>query len=267
MDRHIHDFYRQCSDDTPAGHYHSVICLKGTKRLTWAQLLEKCPTLCRGWFELAQLSSADKIEFIREFWHSKLPFQPGVAVFLDKFFFRIDDITVYIVQPKFDDPYEAHLVYSLKDGNGFFRGHCPASESDILSLKQSFPEILFPEEYIAFLQIHNGFSKTTDTGILKANQVKENYTFLQSVIASKDDVVKCGDRPIDPGHLIPFYKSFGMPFFQCFFTEWYPRNEMGNVYYSSDENTISDLSIKESSTENLAFTTFAKWLTFYLEAL
>lgn len=270
MDKHIHDFYRCCSDDTPIGHFHAVISLHENKhenKASWEELHRKCPKLCRGWFELAALPPADRIEFTKEFWASQLPFQPGMAVLLEKFFSSIDDIRVFIVQAKFDDPFEAHLVYSLKEGNGFFRGCCPANESDLTLLKQDFPDIIFPEEYLAFLKIHNGFSKTTDSGILKTSEVKENYNYLQSLIASKEEVLKSGNDAIDPLHLIPFYKSFDMPFFQCFYSDWYPRTEMGNVYYSSETNTISDLSHKESSTENMAFTTFAKWLMFYLEAV
>lgn len=266
MDRHIRNFYRECSDDTPRGHFHSVIDIKKEKNYLWAELVEKCSNLCKGWFELAQLSTQDRIDFTREFWLSKLPFHPGMALFLDKFFSRIDDITPYLVQPASDAPFEAHLVYSLKKGNGFFRGLSPAQEPDLQLLKQQFTGVIFPEEYLAFLQIHNGFCKTTDSGILKAEQVKETYTFLQNLIASKEGIIKSGKKPIDPVKLIPFYQSFGMPFFQCFYTEWYPNNEMGNVYYSHVTNGISNL-LEKSSVQNLAFTTFANWLMFYLEEL
>lgn len=267
MDRHIQDFYRQCSDDTPTGHFHSVICVKKDKGISWEEYLKKCPVLCRGWYELALLSPADRIEFTKEYWLSKLPFQPGIAVYLETFFSRIDDITTFLVQPKFDDPYQAHLVYSLREGNGFFRGNCSASEESINVLKQTFSGTIFPEEYLAFLQIHNGFSKTTDTGLLKIDEMKPTYDYLQQLIASNEGVVKSGEKAIDPLCLIPFYKSFGMPYYQCFYTEWFPSNEMGNVYYSNEGNSISNLSIKESSVENMAFTTFAKWLMFYLEGM
>lgn len=268
MDRHIQDFYRKCSDDTPAGHFHSVICLRKEKGTSFESLVEKCPTLCRGWYELDRLSAADRIEFTKEFWISKLPFQPRMDVFLEKFFSRIDDISTYLVQSKFDDPYEPHLVYSLKEGNGFFRGHSGATEGSLLALKQAFPEVIFPEEYLAFLQIHNGFCKTTDSGIIKLEEVKPTYDYLQKLIASKEEVIKAGAEVINPLKLIPFYMSFGMPFFQCFYTEWYPKSEMGNVYYSGSTNSISNLrAIKKSSDENMAFTTFANWLMFYLEAL
>ena len=58
-----------------------------------------------------------------------------------------------------------------------------------------------------------------------------------------------------------------MPFFQCFWLEWYPEDEMGNVYYSGVANTISDLAAKATSAENMAFPTFTDWLMFYLETI
>lgn len=267
MDKHIQDFYRHSSDDAPTGHFHEVKCLQKEKGLKWEELKDLAPDLCRGWYELAQLKAADRVEFSKEYWLSKLPFQPGLSKFLDKFFSTIDDVRVYIVQPQFDDPFEAHLVYSLRQNDGFFRGLSGAKEKDFQALQQEFPKIIFPEDFFAFLQIHNGFSKTTDSGILKTSEISENYNYLQKLIGSKEGLLKSGDYPIDPKNLIPFYKSFGMPFFQCFYTEWYPRNEMGNVYYSNVTNTISNLSQKESSVENMAFTTFDKWLMFYLEAI
>lgn len=266
MDQYIHDFYKQYQDDTATGRFHEVILLQQDNKYPWEQLQVKCPDLCRGWFELASLSKEDRIEFTKEFWISKLPFQPGMAGYLDTFFSRIEDIYVYIVQSKFDDPIEAHLVYSLKGGNGFFRGNSPAKESDLTALKAHFNKCIFPEEYLAFLQIHNGFSKTTDSGILSAAEVENNFIFLQGLIGSKETVLKSGDKNVDPLNLIPFYKSFNLPFFQCFYTEWFPRDEMGNVYYSSDANIISDLS-QRASADNMAFTTFSRWLVFYLEAI
>lgn len=267
MDKHIQDFYRSPAENAPTGHFHDVKCLQKDKGLLWKDLKVLAPDLCRGWYELSQLKAVDRVEFSKEYWLAKLPFQPGLASFFEKFFSGIDDVRVYIVQPKFDDPYEAHLVYSLKQNEGFFRGLSGATEKDFHRLQHQFPKIIFPEDFFAFLQIHNGFSKTTDSGILKTSEIKPNYEFLQKLIGSKEGLLKSGDYPIDPKNLIPFYKSFGMPFFQCFYTEWYPRNEMGNVYYSNLTNTISNLSQKGSSTENMAFTTFDRWLMFYLEAI
>jgi hypothetical protein len=58
-----------------------------------------------------------------------------------------------------------------------------------------------------------------------------------------------------------------MPFYQCFWAEWYPEQEMGNVYYSGESKTISDVFGSFSSSETMAFTTFTDWLMFYLERI
>ena len=72
---------------------------------------------------------------------------------------------------------------------------------------------------------------------------------------------------INPHSLIPFYESFGMPFYQCFYKDWYPETEMGNIYYSGNTNTISDVKNKDPSSEAMAFSTFSDWLIFYLETI
>jgi hypothetical protein len=71
--------------------------------------------------------------------------------------------------------------------------------------------------------------------------------------------------PVNPKSVIPFYESFGIPFYQCFWGEWYPQQEMGNVYFSHTTKTISDVGGTDSSAESMAFQTFVEWLMFYLE--
>ncbi len=49
--------------------------------------------------------------------------------------------------------------------------------------------------------------------------------------------------------------------------EWFPKGEVGNVYYSGSDNAISDYHNNLSWSENLAFPTFLDWLIFYLDAM
>jgi hypothetical protein len=70
-----------------------------------------------------------------------------------------------------------------------------------------------------------------------------------------------------PKSLIPFYESFGQPFFQCFWGDWYPDQEMGNVYYSNATKKILVSNKKDDCLETMAFETFTDWLVFYLEKL
>lgn len=267
MDQHVYEYYRQSSEETSQGHFHSVIELNQSSNLRWEDVRSKIPALCKGWFELSRLSVRDRLDFIKEFWLSKLPYHPRLTTFLDRFFSNLDDVGIFLVQRKFDDPYVAHMVYSLKGERGFFRGLCPITENETLKLKTDFTFAIFPADYIAFLQIHNGFTKTTDTGLIPSGGMRAAYEQFQTLVGSKSGMVTCDGKPVDPQTLIPFYDSFGMPFFQCFWSDWYPEDEMGNVYYSGVANTISTVAAKGAGAENMSFATFTEWLMFYLEMI
>ncbi len=265
MQHHIKEYYKQSSGDTGKGKFHKVIHINEANELLWEEIQELAPSLPRGWFELAHLKPSDRLEFTRDFWIAKLPYHPPLQEFLTKFFQSLEDIYIFLVQQKFDDPFDAHLVYGLKKDAGFYKGHPPILEKDVLHLKAEFSEIIFPKDYIAFLQIHDGFCKTTDcTGVFKSTSIKSTYERLQESIAKLEkETTGANGVSINPLSLIPFYESFGMPFFQCFFKDWYPEDEMGNVYYSGNNNTISDI----KSSETMAFPTFSDWLIFYLETI
>lgn len=267
MDIHVQEYYCRASDDSPKGCFRSVLALHEHPEITWEAISKQCPDLTKGWYELARLNSKDRIEFTRDFWLSKLPYTPGLDKFLMKFFSMLDDIGVFIVQRKFDDPYEAHLVYSLKGNIGFYRGRSPVDEVQIPHIQKLFSDYMLPSDYLAFLRVHNGFSKSSDcTGVCNSNDLLRLYEFFQDFIQQGDNtVMTTSGTPINPKSLIPFYESFGMPFFQCFWAEWYPDNEMGNVYYSGMTNTISDIKAVAPGIETMAFATFLDWLMFYLE--
>lgn len=269
MDSHIKEFYCQYSEQNPNGQFHKVISLNDGPDLDWPSVKKKVPSICKGWYELAHLSPKDRIDFNCEFWLSKLPYQPNLQEFVQRFFGSLDDICIYLTQKKYDDPFEAHLVYSLKDNSGFYSGSVPITEEEMMALQSEFPEFIFPTDYLAFLQIHNGFCKTTDcTGIIKSRKMRASYKeFQKQLVDTKEELKTTSGRIImDPRSLVPFYESFGMPFYQCFWNDWYPVNEMGNVYFSGVNNTISDvLPGEKGGAEVLAFPTFTDWLMFYLE--
>jgi SMI1 / KNR4 family (SUKH-1) len=268
MDHHIKEFYCQSGDDSSRGSFHKVISLHDSKDLDWDTVVAFVPKLSKGWFELAHLPVHDRIEFTRDFWMAKLPYHPYLANFLTRFFDSLDDICVFVFQKKFDDPFEVNLVYSLKDNAGFFRGTLPASDHEIEELQRLFPEYPLPADYKAFLQIHNGFCKTTDcTGISSSTQVEEIYNNFQAMFETEGPLNTNRGSLVNPKTLIPFYESFGMPFFQCFWAEWYPENEMGNVYYSGLTRTIFDVESSDPSSESMAFPTFIDWLMFYMERI
>ncbi|MEC7840038.1 MAG: SMI1/KNR4 family protein [Chlamydiota bacterium] len=268
MDYHFKEFFHEFSEDLPTGNFHKVIALHEAPDITWKSISEQVPSLSRAWFELAQLTKQDRIEFLNEYWQSKLPYHHNLSDFLTNFFGRLDEIGIFITQKKFDDPFEAQLVYSLTGDSGFYRGAPPASEVEIQELQASFSDVILPQDYLTFLQIHNGFFKTTDsTGLTTALEMKKCYDDFQEMFKDQGTIYTQNNQPVNPNTLIPFYKSFGMPFYQCFWSEWYPENEMGVVYFSETTKTVSDVSDGGTTFEHLCFPTFTDWLIFYLEPI
>ena len=267
MQHHVKDFFRQSSDGGPRGNFHRVIALTDAPDIDWDILCQKVPSLCKGWFELALLPPKDRIEFSRDYWLNKLPYQEGFSEFLVRFFDSMEDVGIFITQQKFDDPFEACIVYSMK-GDSFYRGGPGATEEEIQQLQKMFPDYILPADYKAFLQIHNGFWKTTDsTGIILINQMEAVNQEFQKMLSGQERLLTTRGQEVNPKSLIAFYESFGMPFFQCFWGEWYPKGEMGNVYYSDLTKSITYTAGVVTSPENLAFPTFLDWLMFYLEQI
>lgn len=267
MDHHVKKFYCQFSEDFPEGKFHRVIALHEAPDLDWPSAHKQFPSLSKGWYELASQTTSDRIEFMRDYWLSKLAYHPRFSDFIVKFFDGLDDIGVFVYQHKFDSPIETDIVYSLKNNSGFFRGASPSSESLLNTVKAQLSPCSLPEDYLAFVQIHNGFCKTTDcTGLIKLENLVGSWRQFQHLFLDSQAVLTTTKGiPIDPATLVPFYESFGMPFYQCFWSEWYPEQEMGNVYFSGTSLTISDVTDKESLLDAMAFPTFLDWLMFYLE--
>lgn len=269
MDEHFNAYFHEFSGESPTGNYHKVIALHESPELSWEEVKKKAPDICKGWFELSRLNNEERLEFLEQFWESKLSEFPKFCQFFEKFFKDVSDIGIYLTQKTFDDPFESQLVYSLKGNQGFFRGRPPAKEEQIEKVKAQFPEATFPQDYILFMQVHNGFHKSTDTtGITPLERMRETYDAFQSFFEKNDMLLSKNKQMIDPSRLIPFYTSFGMPFFQCFYMDWYPEQEMGNVYCSISAKTVSDVSDMDSLTEeSLSFPNFCDWLKFYLEKI
>jgi hypothetical protein len=268
MNKKVMFFFQESSgDDSPTGHFHKVVALHNSPFLEWEALSQKVPSLPRGWYELARLSSAYRVEFVHDYWVAKLPFHPNFNDFLTSFFDNLEDIGIYLTQQTFDDPFEVKMVYAQKGDGGFFHGSPPCSEEGLIELRKEFPGFIFPADYQPFLQIHDGFSKYTDTGLIKTPSLLGTYQAFQIFLSVQDPLLSSKNEPIDPKGLIPFYESFGLHCYQCFNLEWYPEQEMGNVYYSGIEHTISDIRNRNLWTENLAFPTFLDWLLFYLKGV
>lgn len=265
LDRHINEFFRPLSEDRPQGGFHKVVALHEAPDIGWEQVASITGDLPKGWFEVSQLASEDRIDFISSFWFKQLPFRPRLKTVLTKFFSQLDDIGIFLTQKKEQDPFEVQMVYSVTDDSGFFRGNPPAKPEEIASLASHFREYMLPKDFLAFLNIHDGFFKYLDTGILKSSQIPLVYEMLQKLFSNGGELTTKDGEAVSPKGLIPFYESFGMPSYQCFWGEWYPEDEMGNVYLSGVNRTVSSCKRGRSFSENLAFPTFLDWLMFYLE--
>lgn len=269
MDRHVKEYYYcPSADETPKGNYHTVIALHDAPDVNWSSLQVQ-GDICKGWFELAQLPSADRIEFTREYWMLKMPYHHKLEEGLARFFNALDDIGIYLLKKKIDDPFEGHFIYSIKNNRGFFRGFVPATAQQLDELKCAFPNFILPNDYLTFLNIHNGFSKATDmTGLISSQLMPASYSQFQQQAEVDPPITTRKGKAVNPHLLLPFYESFGLPYFQCFWEEWYPDENMGNVYYSGDSRMISDIDNEdEDPSNNMSFPSFTDWLLFYLEII
>jgi hypothetical protein len=268
MNEHVLDFYSFTEENVPKKKFFKVILLHDCPDVDWDKIHELVPGLSKGWHELCQLSTADRIQFTLDYWLAKLPYHPHLDTAISKFFSELDDVSCFASQKTAADPIIVEMVYSVSQNRGFYRGASPASDQSIIDLQKPFLSYILPEDYLAFLQIHNGFWKATDcTGIKGTGNLYQSYQQFQNLIGERPVMMKNG-KIIDPKGLIPFYESFGMPYYQCFWDGWHHEQEMGNVYYSGKTNTISDVEDKDSaSTDKMAFPTFLEWLIFYLEQI
>lgn len=258
MNSQVRRYYRKFTgEEIPLRLFHDVIPLHEVSSDSWQEVIKKTSSLPKGWFELSRLSSEDRIDFTKEFWLKTLPYVPHIHSFLESFFLRLDDVIIFLTQRHFDSFYESEFVYSLRDGSCFFQGRPPCEEEDILYLKQKFKERI-PEDFLAFLRIHNGFSKSLDRGIIPAKDLHP---------LEAGDFIISGGREVNPQELIPFYESYDEKKYQCFYSEWSPNGSFGNIFYSSKERSISALNDPKKWGENLAFPTFLDWLILYLEGI
>lgn len=263
MSEYIHDFLAGNEPDKP---FHQVIALHEEPLAAWESVTEQMPLLPRGWYELARLPVEDRIEFTHDYWLTKLPFIVSALLEkrLNEFFENLEEIGIYATQAKQGGPFDVHMVYSLKQAMGFFQGGPPAAPATIDALVKRFAHVNLPPDYLAFLQIHDGFSKYTDTGMIKTREMSQVYQRLQRLLV-EDLLVRPDGQVIPPESLIPFYESFGLHCYQCFYADWYPEEEMGNVYFSEHDRSISNFLDAHAYEENLAFPSFLGWLIFYLE--
>lgn len=241
-----------------------VLVLHEKDGKSWNELSEKFPDLPRSWFELSRVAREERVEFMCDCWLERLPFHPIAHPFLFQFFSRLDDLVVVLV--KQDNEFHPEMVYSLVDNRTFFRGLPPAIDQDIATFKTEMRSNL-PSDYLSFLRLHNGFGKLSEMGVLTTEEVFIARDRVRALLMNASQSIRWEGNLVDPESLIPFYKEEGLDSFQCFFADWYPTNEMGNVYLSGIHYTISDVSNRKTWSENLAFPNFLEWLIDYLAGM
>ena len=134
-----------------------VIELHEKEGVSFSQILPICPTLPKGWFELAMLTIEDRKEFFSAYWKSCFSYQPMIPERIDHFFSSLEEIGIYLVRSSKEEFYEPHLCYHGKDEH-LFIGHLPATLTQIMDAQKNFEGLIDPQ-FLNFCQIHNGMNK------------------------------------------------------------------------------------------------------------
>jgi hypothetical protein len=247
--------------------YYQVWPLHEAAPESFEEVQARAAALPKGWWELARLGTQDRIEFVRSYWQVTLPYIPHVDAAIGEFFNRLQEIEILLVKEGPTDPFVPQMIYREKGDGGFFVGLPPAPRELRSSLQEQFSDSPLPQDYVAFLKIHDGFRRASDTGLVSGPRLLAHQQEFQGLLAERDPLPhpRNPEEQVDPADLIPFYQSFGLDSFQCFYADWYPQQEMGNIYYSGIDHTLSNTADPTRWTENLAFPTFLDWLAFYLQ--
>lgn len=266
MSDHVKSYFCSIAEGVTS-RFHRAIALDDLPKQSWEEWQMLCPKIPKGWYELCHLPVTDRIEFLGDYWRSTLPFQVAFTPYLERFFNSLQTITLYLVQKTEADSLHPLLIYALKNNAGFFQGNPPATEKELATLQQEFNEVVLPADYLAFLKMHNGFSKCSDTGLIESSLMKQTCNTFKTALLDHPHLHTCDGKRIEEPELIPFYQSYAFPCFQCFWAGWHPGEEMGNIYYSGLTHTVSNHLADILSPENQAFPTFLDWLMFYLETI
>lgn len=210
---------------------------------------KKAPRLTKGWHELCQLEEDIRFELIRDYWFNALPVIPTFRAFIDRFFAKVEKIGIISTSGGI------FMTYTLKDRSECFFGGPPLIDDEIETLKGEV-DVSLPEDFCRFYRIHNGFFKGGDTGIYSSGVLVEEAQRFKQL----GRLLKLGSQKVPTDLILPFYRSFGLDVYQCFYKEWYPDGGMGNILCSLSEETLSD-----PNRDPMAFPTFLEWLTFYME--
>ena len=262
MYRRLLDYYTPYSANHPAAYFHAVIHLETHLKMGWEKLVQICPTLPQGWFELISLAVADRIELMREHWLLKMSAHPKIQEATTDFFLSLDYLGVFLTQLTYDDPFEAELVYQVSGTGCFFRGKPGATPEGVASLQKEFAEYLLPVEYTSFLQIHDGFANEMDVGIFGSRDMSLAGLEFQEVL---EKACKKTPYAIHPKSLVPFYQSSNEAYFQCFWNGWQPDPKLESMHHTGNSDTAGVFSVMGNRVETMPYHTFLDWMILYLK--
>lgn len=239
--------------------FHKVLNVNESD-ISWEDLHSQIPYFPKGWFELARLPTKDRIELLQAFWLAKLePCQPSsfVVYKVQHFFSKLQDIIVLATQFTSQSAYEIHMIY---EGEGvYFYGHPGALQEEVEILKMRFLPMHLPEDYLAFLLIHNGFSQFTDVGIISTFEIAKTHAVFEHSFEKKWLLI--GHHLLSKEHLFPFYAAHDYLSYQCFFIPWDPLDkEIHNISIAIEDQHALDSTVGAAS----KYASFLEWLVFYL---
>jgi hypothetical protein len=235
--------------------FHEVLLLSSDLDFTFEELKAKADNFPRSWFELISLSTKEKKEFLFEYWLDTLHPSFEFLQELDIFFSSLEDIGIFLVKEFVSSPYLVELVYSLEKKNLFFVGLPPrmtpfSAEAELFSF--------FPDDYLSFLKIHNGFRRFDEKGIIPLEQLKEYSYRFQKCYTESLKKIPLGQRVDDPKVFFPFSrdKNGGVSCFHLGF-----NNSIGKVCYI---NNHCHLKTDPMVGFERTFDSFTHWLCHYL---
>ena len=241
-----------------------VIFLSQDKSCLWDEISQKIPDLPKSWFELSRVHPLERIEFVKLLWQDLLPFHLKFSPYLESFFAKLDDIGIVVA--KRGGEYFPEMVYSFSDNSTFFIGNPPATFDDVRYFISQLGFSL-PQDFLSFLILHNGFGRLGSSGILSMDDVDSERQKVRKMLMGNNFVIDHRGGVVNPQSLIPFYVDSGLNSYQCFYVDWSPMGEIGNVYLSGLNSSISDISKSFDLSDELAFASFSEWFMQFLEGI
>jgi len=219
------------------------------KRISYENALKKAPTLPKGWYELARFSKKQRVEWIRALWAQVLP-QFTMKDAIEKV-----DLEIHARKP----------VLKYMVSGELYWGAPPATMPQIARVGEVI-DCDFPPDFCAFYQIHNGFFKEGESGILPLQKLRQAHNVLSVHITQLEKEMLFRGEKVNPMALVPFYEKRDGKIYQCFFKPWKVEGQMGNVQCALDEGYLADPQGSKSEMRDPAFETFTGWLNDYVES-